>query len=172
MSKRSVALSLLVVGSFAGYAEAQHWAASQSTVAAPAALWSPAVLADAEAEPRALLQFAVLRDEAPAILPAANVQLVADTPLRDGTFKGSLADAYFGPLQVSAVITSGKLVDIQVIDYPHDRSRSQRINQQALPALKKEAISLQSAAVHIISGATPTSRAFSESLAAALRAAR
>ena len=63
-------------------------------------------------------------------------------------------------------------VDVQVIDYPHDRSRSQRINQQALPALKKEAIALQSAAVHIISGATPTSRAFSESLSAALRAAQ
>ncbi len=181
MSKRSVALSLAVIGSFAAYAAAQHWFAGRDTVAAPAAPWSQPVFAEdrpllplAAPEPQArdLFQLAVLREETPPLLPAAGVQLVANTPLKDGTFKGTRADAYFGPLQVSAVITGGKLVDVQVIDYPHDRSRSQRINQQALPALKKEAIALQSAAVHIISGATPTSRAFSESLSAALRAAQ
>ena len=74
-------------------------------------------------------------------------------------------------MQVSAVISGGKLVDVQILDYPRDRSRSKTISQQSLPVLKKEAIAIQSAAVHVVSGATPTSRAFSESLEAALRAA-
>ncbi len=41
---------------------------------------------------------------------------VAAGPFRDGQFKGSVADAYFGPLQVTAVIANGQLVDVQIVE--------------------------------------------------------
>ena len=118
-------------------------------------------------------QLALLDAPPPAAPAPAAIQVAADTPAyKDGTYKGTLADAYFGDLQVAAVIANGRLADVQVLTYPANRSRSARINQSALPRLKQEAITLQNANVHIVSGATPTSRAFAESLSAALRSAR
>lgn len=91
---------------------------------------------------------------------------------KDGLFKGKIADAFFGPLQVSVLINNGKIADVQFIDYPHDRRTSVRINNQANPRLQSEAIQKQSAQVNIISGATLTSRAFVESLQTALDSAK
>lgn len=91
---------------------------------------------------------------------------------KDGLFKGKIADAFFGPLQVSVLINNGKIADVQFIDYPHDRRTSVRINSQANPRLQSEAIQKQSAQVNIISGATLTSRAFVESLQTALDSAK
>lgn len=86
----------------------------------------------------------------------------------DGQYTGQAADAYYGNVQVKAIIQNGKLTDIQFLDYPQDRSHSVRINQAALPILKQEAIQTQSAQVQIVSGATDTSQAFQESLGSAL----
>lgn len=94
------------------------------------------------------------------------------TGYRDGEYAGDRTDAYYGPLQVKAIIKGGRLADIQIVEYPHDRSRSQTINQRALPVLMREALDTQSSSVHVISGATPTSRAFASSLAAALKRAK
>ena len=77
-------------------------------------------------------------------------------------------NAYWGNVQVKAVIRGGKVSDVQFVDYPHDRRTSQRINDYALPVLKTEAIQKQSANVNIISGATLTSEAFVRSLQSAL----
>lgn len=87
---------------------------------------------------------------------------------KDGTYTGASADAYYGNIQVQAVIKNGKIADIRFLDYPQDRNRSIEINSQAMPYLKSEAISAQSAQVDVISGATATSQAFRQSLASAL----
>ena len=81
-------------------------------------------------------------------------------------------DAYFGNVQVAAVIAGGKLTDVNILDYPQDRSTSARINNAALPKLVQEAISSQSANVDIVSGATQTSQGFQQSLASALAKAK
>lgn len=91
---------------------------------------------------------------------------------KDGTFTGSVADAYYGNIQVQAVVSGGKLVDINILDYPQDRSTSVRINSQALPLLKQEAIQVQSANIDAVSGASATSPAFIQSLSSALALAR
>lgn len=91
---------------------------------------------------------------------------------KDGTYTGSIADAYYGNVQVQATIQGGKITDVQFLDYPQDRQTSQEINAQAMPYLKTEAIQVQSANVDIISGATQTSRAFKESLLSALNQAQ
>lgn len=89
----------------------------------------------------------------------------------DGTYTGPVTDAYYGLIQIQASIQGGRLTTLKVPKYPSDRRTSIRINRQALPMLRDEAISAQSANVDIISGATLTSRAFIQSLGGALKKA-
>ena len=90
----------------------------------------------------------------------------------DGTYTGPSEDAYYGNVQVQVTIANGKIADVQFLDYPQDRSYSRSINSQAMPYLTQEAISAQSANVNGFSGASDTSAAFRQSLAAALSQAK
>jgi len=101
----------------------------------------------------------------------------ATTPIgsqkyKNGSFTGSVEDAFYGNVQVKVVISGGKITDVQFLQYPNDRQNSVYINSQAMPYLKSEAIQAQSAAVDIVSGATATSLAFQKSLATALQGAK
>ena len=87
---------------------------------------------------------------------------------KNGTYTGSNEYAYSDYIQVSAVITGGKLTDVQFPSSTGGPNRSQQIYSYAMPQLKSEAISAQSANVNTISGATYTSAAFEQSLATAL----
>lgn len=94
------------------------------------------------------------------------------TVYKDGKYTGSTADAYYGYIQVLAVISGGKLTDVQFLQAPNDNPNSSYINSQAKPYLKQEAVQAQSANVNIVSGATLTSQAFIQSLSDALNSAR
>jgi uncharacterized protein with FMN-binding domain len=94
------------------------------------------------------------------------------SPYKNGTYTGAAADAFYGNIQVQATISNGKLTNVQFLQWPNDRSRSVRINQQALPWLVQEAIQAQSGNVNAISGATDSSVAFTQSLQSALSAAQ
>lgn len=91
---------------------------------------------------------------------------------KNGSYTGSTADAYYGNVQVRAIISSGKITDVQFLNYPQDRQTSVRINSRAMPYLTSEAIALQDANVDTVSGASFTSAAFRESLSSALAQAR
>jgi uncharacterized protein with FMN-binding domain len=91
---------------------------------------------------------------------------------KDGSYTGPVTDAYYGNIQVQAIVQGGKLADVQFLQYPSDRGTSVRINTQAMPLLKQEAIQAQSANVDVVSGATATSEAFQQSLVAALAQAK
>lgn len=91
---------------------------------------------------------------------------------KDGTFTGDPADAFYGFIQVQAIIQNGKITDVKFLQSPNDRSRSIAINAQADPMLAQEAIQAQSANVNIISGATDSSQAFIQSLQSALNKAK
>jgi uncharacterized protein with FMN-binding domain len=91
---------------------------------------------------------------------------------KNGTYVGSVQDAFYGNLQVQAVITGGKLTDVVFLQYPSDNRTSQYVNSQALPMLKQEAIAAQSANVNAISGASASSPAFIASLTDALAKAK
>ncbi len=109
------------------------------------------------------------------IVPAPVVQAPPSKPAglyRDGSYTGDVADAYYGNVEIKAIIQNGKIQDVQFLQYPNDRSHSIIINTEAMPLLKSEAIRAQSAEVDIISGATQTSRAFIESLTGALTQAK
>ncbi|MCL4360593.1 FMN-binding protein [Patescibacteria group bacterium] len=112
----------------------------------------------------------------PATLTPAPTPPPAATPApsqprgkyKDGTYTGSVADAYYGNIQVRAVIRNGSITDVQFLQYPNDNQTSLYINSQALPILRSEAIQAQSAQVDIVSGASDSSAAFRESLGSAL----
>ncbi len=101
-----------------------------------------------------------------------NTTTVANALYKEGQYNGSIADAYYGNVQVRAIIQGGKLTDVQFLSYPNDRNQSIEINSRALPILKSEAIKAQSAQVDIVSGATNTSNAFINSLSSALSQAK
>ncbi len=103
----------------------------------------------------------------PASMPMMNHGMY-----KNGSYTGSVADAYYGNIQVEVIIQSGKIADVVFLDYPQDRGTSIRINTQAMPLLKNEAIQAQNAQVDIVSGATATSEAFRESLVSALTQAK
>jgi len=87
---------------------------------------------------------------------------------KDGTFTGSVVNAYYGNVQVSVSISNGKITDVKFLQYPDTHSTSVYINQQAMPYLKQEAIQSQNSHVQVISGATFTSEGFIQSLQKAL----
>lgn len=90
----------------------------------------------------------------------------------DGTYTGPAVNAFYGFIQVQATVSGGALTDVQFLRYPNDRGTSVYINQQAMPLLRQEAIAAQSAQVNGVSGASDTSAAFVQSLAAALSQAK
>lgn len=98
--------------------------------------------------------------------------VVSNGRYKNGSYTGTSTDAFYGNIQVKAVIQNGKITDVQFLDYPQDRGTSIRINTQAMPALKSEAIQAQNAQVDIVSGATDSSQAFIQSLQSALDQAK
>lgn len=99
-------------------------------------------------------------------------QLTAQGTYTDGSYTGSAEDAYYGTVQVNAIVTNGKIDDVQFLQYPNTRNTSRTINNKAMPILTQEAIQAQSAEVDGVSGATFTSQAFIQSLASALAQAK
>ncbi len=89
----------------------------------------------------------------------------------NGSYTGPVVDAYYGLIQIQAIVKNGRLAGINILRYPSDRRTSIAINRQALPMLRKEVVMAQSPNVDIISGATLTSEAFIQSLSGALRKA-
>lgn len=91
---------------------------------------------------------------------------------KDGSYIGSVQDAFYGNIQVRAVISGGKITDVIFLQFPNDNRTSQYINSQADPMLKQEAIQAQSAQINGVSGASASSQAFQASLADALSQAK
>jgi uncharacterized protein with FMN-binding domain len=91
---------------------------------------------------------------------------------KNGSYTGSVQDAFYGNIQVRAVISGGKIADVIFLQFPNDNRTSQYVNSIADPMLKQEAIAVQSAQVDIVSGASASSQAFQASLADALTLAK
>jgi len=87
--------------------------------------------------------------------------------LRSGTFAGSAVTHKYGTLRITIVIRGGVITDIRWT-YSTSLPLSEKINADALPNLRSEALSIQSAQVHTISGATYTSGAYRTSLQSAI----
>jgi uncharacterized protein with FMN-binding domain len=94
------------------------------------------------------------------------------TAYKDGTYKGTVADATYGSMQVAVTIAGGKITAVTTPVYPNDRGETSEVSAHALPILKQETLAAQSAQIDVVSGATQSSEAFQQSLAAALQSAQ
>jgi uncharacterized protein with FMN-binding domain len=88
-----------------------------------------------------------------------------------GTFTGPVVNTRYGPVQVQVTLSNGRLTDVQADELPVDRSRSAALSDRAAPVLRSEALASQGARIDSVSGASITSRAYAQSLQAALDAA-
>ncbi|MEI8338014.1 MAG: FMN-binding protein, partial [bacterium] len=104
----------------------------------------------------------------PVVTKSTSAPVQQQGQYKNGTYTGDSSDAYYGNVQVQAVIKNGALSNIVVLDYPQDRSTSVAKNTRAMPILVSEAIQAQSANVNTVSGATYSSGAFKQSLSSAL----
>lgn len=91
---------------------------------------------------------------------------------KDGSYSGDSVDAVYGMVQVSAVISGGKLSSVQIIKSPSGRGQTNEITRNAIPTLIQEALTAQSAKINGVSGATQTSQGFTDSLSSALLKAK
>jgi uncharacterized protein with FMN-binding domain len=174
--KKIFVTAVFIIG-FASYA-----LYSNTVLATPAAPDTTGLMVDdAAASPTPTPTTASPVTTAPAVVktvPATSTpKPVARTPVstgkyKNGTYTGSVANAYYGNIQVKATISGGKLIDVAFLQYPNDRNTSRFINEQAMPTLKAEALQAQSANVDGVSGASDSSGAFKESLGVALLAAK
>ena len=88
--------------------------------------------------------------------------------VKNGTYTGTTETIPFGPVQVQAVISGGKLTNVVVLQVPDRGGYEDQIVQTAVPELTSEALSKQSANIDVVSGATYTSQGYAESLQSAL----
>lgn len=84
---------------------------------------------------------------------------------------GTVAQTRWGPVQVQVTIASGRITDVKTLQQPNGNFRDQEINSYAVPQLRQEVLSAQSASIDTVSGATVTSNGYISSLQAALDAA-
>ena len=84
------------------------------------------------------------------------------------TVVGSVVSNPYGDVQVEVVVRDGQLSDVEALELPSDRQRSQYINSIAGPELRQEALQARSANIDVISGATYTSQSYAQSLQNAL----
>jgi uncharacterized protein with FMN-binding domain len=112
-----------------------------------------------------------------AAIPLAGVLNAAPTfaatshAAKSHTFKGPTECVDHGPVQVSIVVKSKKIVAVKAATSPED-GRSVAIQSQAIPTLKQETLRAQSARIQSVSGATDTSGGYIASLQSVINAAK
>ncbi|MET8562779.1 FMN-binding protein [Streptomyces flaveolus] len=103
--------------------------------------------------------------------PAASSSSAPGSASGTRTATGDTAQTRWGPVQVRVTVRDGRLTDVTAVAYPQDNPRDQEINSYALPQLRREALTAQSAEIDTVSGATYTSDGYRQSLQSALDSA-
>jgi uncharacterized protein with FMN-binding domain len=83
-----------------------------------------------------------------------------------GTFVGPAIFVNYGTVQVQITVSNGKITDAKALQAPN--GRSQRWTDMAVPTLRQQTLSAQSANIQGASGASYTSYGWYKSLQGAL----
>lgn len=84
------------------------------------------------------------------------------------TVDGDPVRTRYGPVQVRATLTDGRLTAVDVLQVPQSNGRDREIASFSVPQLTQEALAAQSAQIDTVSGATYTSEGYVQSLQSAL----
>ena len=86
-----------------------------------------------------------------------------------GSFTGDAINIGYGMVQVKITVSNGKITDATAIQAPS--GRSQRFTDYSVPNLRQQTLSVNSAAINGVSGASYTSYGWYKSLISALQKA-
>jgi uncharacterized protein with FMN-binding domain len=84
------------------------------------------------------------------------------------TVTGSVASTQYGPMQVALTVAGTRITKVTVLQQTNDGAESSQIDAMAIPQLKSETLTAQSARIDAVSGATYTSSGYKQSLQSAL----
>lgn len=87
---------------------------------------------------------------------------------KDGDYTGQDVSMRFGDVQVKLTISGGRITDVEALQMPFDRQRSQAISDYVRQPLHDEVLQAQSAQIDTISGATYTTYAYAQSVQSVL----
>jgi len=120
----------------------------------------------------------------PSQAPSTDTPTADPTPTADSTksggstdcstakeYTGPVVNTRWGPVQVVATITGGKVCTADAVQYPDGDGRSQEISSYSVPQLNEQAVS-QNGDISGVSGASYTSYGYYKSLQAILQKAR
>ena len=101
--------------------------------------------------------------------PAETTELTATSATTGArTALGPAIPLAHGMVQVEVTALGSRIVDVEAVQLPHDNNHSWDDSQHAASVLRSEVLSKQSADLDVVSGATYTSKAYLQSLNAAL----
>ncbi|MFC8244557.1 FMN-binding protein [Streptomyces chartreusis] len=103
--------------------------------------------------------------------PSAGASAPSGSVAGTRTVTGESTQTRYGPVQVRITLKDGRLTDVTALAYPQQNPRDQQINGYAIPRLRSETLSAQSADIDTVSGATYTSEGYRQSLQSALDSA-
>jgi uncharacterized protein with FMN-binding domain len=102
--------------------------------------------------------------------PAPTAPTTAPTVSPSGTRSatGNVTQYRYGELSVTVTENNGRITDLEMASLNETDSRSVAIDDQAIPQLRQEVLTAQSANIDGVSGATFTSEAYTSSVQSAL----
>ena len=90
------------------------------------------------------------------------------TAQTSGTATGDAIPTQYGNAQVRVTVKNGKITKVEALQLQGNDPKSYEISSYAEPYLRQSALTKQSAAVDVVSGATFTSASYAQSLQSAL----
>jgi len=117
----------------------------------------------------ATTQKSVTATATPAPSKSATTQKSVAATAVSGQFTGDAIDVGYGIVQVKITVSNGKITEADVVQAPS--GRNQRWTDFAIPNLRSQTLSAQSAAINGVSGASYTSYGWYKSLITALQKA-
>jgi uncharacterized protein with FMN-binding domain len=81
---------------------------------------------------------------------------------------GAVSNTPYGPMQVQVTLEGKKITGVKVLQQTNTGVMSQQIDSNSIPQLTKETLTVQSARIDTVSGATATSTGYINSLQSAL----
>jgi uncharacterized protein with FMN-binding domain len=92
----------------------------------------------------------------------------SSTSSASGTATGAAEETRYGLVQVKVTVSEGRIEDVTAVELSATDAHSEQINSEAVPELRQEVLSAQSAQIDGVSGATYTSQGYEASLQSAL----
>jgi len=104
--------------------------------------------------------------KSPSASASASASSAASETTR--TLTGTVADTSYGPMQVQIVLTGQRITKVNVLQQTDSGQESSQIDSFSIPKLTSETLTVQSARIDTVSGATATSQGYIQSLQSAI----